>query len=284
MPVANARKMSPLESLGAAADARQPDARALGETRTGAAAAASVAIVTTIGPIPASPCASGARNAKARAAALRRPDNRPRAASRARRSSPARARRRSSRPTPAASTRDAVPMPPLELVADHPRAAAHAAFGNRPRLRGGQRAAHARRSRAGPRYRSVARRRFPSRPACTSTRGRRRFALVRDERIAHCANAVRVRIGDRRGQQAGLADPFGPVASPLPFSTCTPAKHGESRGAARGSMTVTPVRIDASPFSTFSVQCPTRTPGTSVIALKRPGVPVRCGCRDPSCA
>ena len=56
-----------------------------------------------------------------------------------------------------------------------------------------------------------------------------------------------------------------PVSSPLPFSRNGAANRTGSRA---GTMTVTPVRT-SSPST--SVVCPTRTPATSVIALKAPG-------------
>ena len=70
-----------------------------------------------------------------------------------------------------------------------------------------------------------------------------RFTLQRDQRIAHHAHAVGVGEGDRAGQQAASRTHSRPVASPLPFSTCTPAKQGAWRAEpGRGSITVTPVR------------------------------------------
>ena len=57
-----------------------------------------------------------------------------------------------------------------------------------------------------------------------------------------------------------------PVSSPFPFSRWQPANNGTSGG----TITVTPVRI-ASP--SMSVECPTRTPPTSVIAFRGPGLP-----------
>src|SRR5471032_694355 len=64
-----------------------------------------------------------------------------------------------------------------------------------------------------------------------------------------------------------------PVASPLPLSTWTPAKHGcWLVDPARGSITVTPVRMSR-PLAVRprTSLWPTRTPGTSVIALSGPG-------------
>ena len=59
-----------------------------------------------------------------------------------------------------------------------------------------------------------------------------------------------------------------PVSSPFPFSRWGPAKTGSSQGLPScGKTTVTPVRTDSP--STIVV-CPTRTPGTSVIAFSSP--------------
>ena len=66
-----------------------------------------------------------------------------------------------------------------------------------------------------------------------------------------------------------------PVSSPFPFSRWAPAKTGSSHGLPScGKTTVTPVRTESP--STI-VSCPTRTPGTSVIAFSSPvgSVPIR---------
>ncbi len=59
-----------------------------------------------------------------------------------------------------------------------------------------------------------------------------------------------------------------PVSSPFPFRRCAPAKTGSYQGLAScGWITVTPVRTSS---PSISVVCPTRTPGTSVIAFRSP--------------
>ncbi len=66
-----------------------------------------------------------------------------------------------------------------------------------------------------------------------------------------------------------------PVSSPFPFRRWAPAKTGSSHGLPScGKTTVTPVRTESP--STI-VSCPTRTPGTSVIAFSSPvgSVPMR---------
>src|SRR5882724_7353473 len=66
--------------------------------------------------------------------------------------------------------------------------------------------------------------------------------------------------------------------SPLPFSLNQPPKTGSPFVAPRGKMAVTPVRTGPWPTTSFPsplmiVAWPTVTPATSVIALRRPGVP-----------
>ena len=70
-----------------------------------------------------------------------------------------------------------------------------------------------------------------------------------------------------------------PVSSPLPFRRWLPANKGSAQICPRwGRITVTPVRTGPSPGRSgppprMMVAWPTRTPGTSVIALCRPGCP-----------
>src|SRR5262245_60449215 len=63
-----------------------------------------------------------------------------------------------------------------------------------------------------------------------------------------------------------------PVMSPLPFRAKKPAKQRLSAASPfpRGRMAVTPVRTEA---PSMSVTWPTSTPGTSVMAFRRPGAP-----------
>lgn len=64
-----------------------------------------------------------------------------------------------------------------------------------------------------------------------------------------------------------------PVSSPAPLRTAGAAGIGIANSAAgsSGTMAVTPVRaIGSSPSPCHTVTCPTRTPGTSVMALWRP--------------
>src|SRR5258708_32297365 len=64
-----------------------------------------------------------------------------------------------------------------------------------------------------------------------------------------------------------------PVISPLPFWEKNPAATGSPAPVRpRGWIAVTPVRTD-SPW--IKVAYPTPTPGTSVIAFQRPGLPPR---------
>ncbi|MNF85292.1 hypothetical protein D3C84_676800 [compost metagenome] len=64
-----------------------------------------------------------------------------------------------------------------------------------------------------------------------------------------------------------------PVASPLPLRICTPAKQGcRLVDPGRGSISVTPVWMSRpAAVRPRMSQWPTRTPGTSVMALRRPG-------------
>src|SRR4051794_13266532 len=86
-----------------------------------------------------------------------------------------------------------------------------------------------------------------------------------------------------------------PVSSPLPFSVKAPANSGSLHTSPSwGRITVTPVRTGPSPTTSgpeprMSVVWPTRTPRTSVIAFRGPGVPspitiprsrARTGARD----
>ena len=64
-----------------------------------------------------------------------------------------------------------------------------------------------------------------------------------------------------------------PVISPFPFIEKVPAQTGESSSSGlRGSMAVTPVRTTVG-LSRTKVCIPTRTPLTSVMALRGPVLP-----------
>lgn len=103
----------------------------------------------------------------------------------------------------------------LELVADHAGAAADAAFRDRARTRGGERLRDVPDAHVLPPdvvQESVERlhhdRHAPVHVLALARAALR--ALGGDERIAHDADVVRVRIGDRRRQQPRLANPFEP--------------------------------------------------------------------------
>src|SRR5215469_9956324 len=69
-----------------------------------------------------------------------------------------------------------------------------------------------------------------------------------------------------------------PVISPLPLSDHHPAMTASSKFLPRGRIAVTPVRTGPLPTTNFpspeiSVVWPTKTPETSVMAFKGPGVP-----------
>ena len=66
-----------------------------------------------------------------------------------------------------------------------------------------------------------------------------------------------------------------PVSSPAPLSTKLPAMGRSRNTSSHGMMAVTPVRTgplpgELRPSPSMMVLCPTRTPGTSVMALPGP--------------
>ena len=186
---------------------------------------------------------------------------------------------------PAAATRVEHPRrrpdPALELVADHPGAAADAALGDGPAA-AAARAASASSAVTWKPSMSFSRPSHVS-PTTGSDQATRRPARLRrspDQRVVDDPDAVRVRQPDRAAQQAGLADPLEPGQLAVPVqpvrsrrrrvrSRCR-RRAGRSRSRRSGPAPA----ATSGPSPRMIVRWPTRTPGTSVIALSGPGRPV----------